>query len=419
MSAHPVKVMIGDDMRRKRLTVFFRLFLALPHYVWLGIWGIGAIVAAIANWFATLVLGRSPAGLHGFLALYVKYATQVYAYLLLAAGPYPQFDGRDGYQVDLEIAPPMPQRRLSVALRLILAVPVILLSLTLMGGFSVGTRRFSASSQFGLAYAAAFLGWFACLAVARMPRGLRDCVAWGVGFAAQLWAYLFVLTDRYPDSDPEVVIGELPGRDDAVALTLAEARRRSRLTVFFRLLLAFPHLVWLTLWGLLALPVLLVAWLMTLVRGELPQQLHVFLARYLRCGGQVSAFLGLVSNPFPGFAGTPGSYPAEVAIAEPRRQGRWTVGFRLLLAVPAWLLASAYSSLFLATAVLGWFAALVTGTMPRRLRNSGAHALRYMLQAYGYVFLLTGTYPYGGPCRIDGLHEEERPPQPSSESAFG
>ena len=40
-----------------------------------------------------------------------------------------------------------------------------------------------------------------------MPRGLRDCVVWGVGFGAQLWAYLLVLTSAYPDPDPAVVLG--------------------------------------------------------------------------------------------------------------------------------------------------------------------------------------------------------------------
>jgi Domain of unknown function (DUF4389) len=288
----------------------------------------------------------------------------------------------------------------------------------LFGSGNVNIGRGASRSynyNFGIADAAALLGWFACLAVARMPRGLRDCVVWGVGFAAQLWGYLFMLTDRYPDCDPEVVIGELPAREDEIAITLEPGLHRSRLTVFFRLLLAFPHLVWLTLWGVLAIPVLVAAWLATLARGQLPDALHAFLARYLRCAGQLWAFLGLVANPFPGFAGAPGTYPTEVDIAAPRRQNRWTVGFRLLLALPAWLLAASYGSLLLVGAVLGWFAALITGRMPRRLHNSGAHALRYAMQAYGYAFLLTGAYPYGGPCRFRGMSA----PEPAAASAFG
>ena len=119
----------------------------------------------------------------------------------------------------------------------------------------------------------------------------------------------------------------------------------------------------------------------------------------------------LVANPFPGFAGSAGSYPAEVAIDPPRRQNRWTVGFRIILVLPALLLGAAYGSVLWPVAVLGWFAALARGTMPRRLRNTGAQSIRYGAQLYGYLYLLTDTYPYGGPCRIPGVTGAQ--PQPS------
>jgi hypothetical protein len=50
--------------------------------------------------------------------------------------------------------------------------------------------------------AAAFLGWFFALARGRMPRGLRDLIVYALSYAAQLWSYLLLLTDRYPSSDP-------------------------------------------------------------------------------------------------------------------------------------------------------------------------------------------------------------------------
>ena len=48
--------------------------------------------------------------------------------------------------------------------------------------------------------------------------------------------------------------------------------------------------------------------------------------------------------------------------------------------------------------MLGWFAALFTGRMPLGLRNAGAYALRYLAQINGYLLLVTGAYPYSGPC---------------------
>jgi hypothetical protein len=405
--ARPVRLVVRDDLQRSRLTVFFRLLLAIPHAVWISLWGIVALLAAIVNWFATLADGRSPNALHNFLALYVKYVTQVYAYVYLAAHPYPPFDGRPGYPVDVEIDPPQHQRRVVVAARIILVIPALLFGATLAGspGWSSysrssggGSSGFSISNGGGLLIVVAVLGWFAILARGRMPRGLRDAAAYALSYAAQLWAYLFLLTERYPDSDPQRALEQLPARTDPVMLSVSGELRRSRLTVFFRLPLAFPHLLWLTLWGILALLAAIANWFATLFTGRSPQSLHAFLARYVRYQVHVTAFLYLIANPFPGFAGAVGSYPVEATIAPPRRQRRAKVGFRIVLALPALLVASAYGGVMTAAALLGWFASLATAKMPRGLRNAGALALRYSAQTSAYLFLLTASYPYTGPC---------------------
>ena len=113
---HPVRLLITDDLQRSRLTVFFRWLLSIPHFIWLTLWGIVTmLLAAIVNWLATSILGRPPAWLHGFLAAYVKYATQFHAYLHLAANPYPSFDGTPGYPIDVEIAPPAPPESVELA----------------------------------------------------------------------------------------------------------------------------------------------------------------------------------------------------------------------------------------------------------------------------------------------------------------
>jgi Domain of unknown function (DUF4389) len=86
-----------------------------------------------------------------------------------------------------------------------------------------------------------------------------------------------------------------------------------------------------------------------------------------------------------------------VEIEAPGRQSRWLTGFRLLLAVPAFILNSALNSLLLTVGVAGWFAALALGRMPVGLRNAGAHALHYNAQVNGYALLLTDRYPFSGP----------------------
>ena len=48
MDRHPVRLVAGDDLQRSRLTVFFRLLLAIPHAIWFLLWSIVALLAAIA-----------------------------------------------------------------------------------------------------------------------------------------------------------------------------------------------------------------------------------------------------------------------------------------------------------------------------------------------------------------------------------
>jgi hypothetical protein len=397
-----MRLTLSDDLHRSRGTVFFRAIFALPFLIWLVFWTIAALCVAFVNWVATLFEGRSPTPLHDFLARFVRYSTHTYAYLNLTAEPLPAFDGKPGYPVDVVVDPPARQNRWSVGFRLLLALPALLLAAALAGSGSFALDAVGSSGgagAFSALGAAALLGWFYAMARGRMPRGLRDLAAYALSYAAQTWSYLLLLTDRYPSSDPLTAIGQLPARSDPVRIEVADELRRSRLTVFFRLVLAFPHLVWLFLWGVVALLVAVVNWFATLATGISPGWAHCFLARYVRYQMQVGAFLYLVGNPFPGFVGAPGQYPIELHVADRERQNRWTVFFRLVLAFPALLLAGVFAQLLLVVAVFGWFASLATGRMPLGLRNLGAYALRYHSQAYAYVLLVTGAYPYSGPCR--------------------
>ena len=404
-------MVVSDDLERSRLTVFFRLILAIPHFIWFLLWSIAAYFATIVNWLATLVSGRSPGSLWNFLTAYLRYGTHLYAYVLLAANPWPGFTGRAGsYPIDLEIDGPEPQNRWITAFRLILVIPALLLASVLVGGTGGGGGGGSAGGDdggssgwyytgggLGFAVTVAFLAWFVCLARGRMPTGFRDAVAYAVRYGAQTWGYFLIVTDRYPNSDPSLPRPLPPPPRPVELVREDDGLRRSRLTVFFRLLLSIPHIVWLILWGIAVFFVLIVAWFAALFAGRVPEALHRFLAAYLRYEIHVFAYLGLVANPFPGFVGAAGSYPVDVRIGPRERQNRWKTGFRIILAIPALLVAGALSGALWVAAFLGWFASLALGRMPRGLRNLGAYALGYEAQAYAYTYLLTDSYAYTGP----------------------
>ena len=112
--------------------------------------------------------------------------------------------------------------------------------------------------------------------------------------------------------------------------------------------------------------------------------------------------------------GREGSYPIDLTIEPPARQRRLGVLLRLLLVLPAVLLASAYLGVGIVVAVLCWFAALVTGRVPRGLRDLGAVALRYQAQVYAYTLLVTSRYPDSSPALVA---PPERPLPPALEPA--
>jgi Domain of unknown function (DUF4389) len=185
---HPIRLRVTDDLRRTRLTVFFRLILAIPHLIWLSLWAVITILAAIVNWFATLFMGRSPDGLHNFLATFLRYATHVTAYVLLIADPFPGFTGKPGYPIDLEVDPPERQSRLTVFFRSILAIPAMIVA-NILGYLSRILALFS---------------WFVALVTGRVPQGLRNFAAFALRYETQTYGYLLLLTQRYPSFDVKV-----------------------------------------------------------------------------------------------------------------------------------------------------------------------------------------------------------------------
>jgi hypothetical protein len=183
LAVHPIGLIVEDDLKRTRLTVFFRFLLAIPQLIWIALWGIVVYLAVLVAWFAALVTGRVPDGLHDFIARYLRALTHVSSYLFLLADPWPPFGGVEGtYPVDVRVAPAAPQSRLTVFFRLILAIPALLL-----------VWAFRLVNQI-----IAFIGWFYCLATGHMHQGMRDISAWLLRYEVQTYGYIFLLTGEYP-----------------------------------------------------------------------------------------------------------------------------------------------------------------------------------------------------------------------------
>ena len=194
------------------------------------------------------------------------------------------------------------------------------LSPTGVGGARRGGRRSSAGSP--------------ALARGRMPHGLRDLRHVRDRLRRRRRPRtLLLVTDRYPDGDPDAVsptpaLPPAPGRDRGRPTTL----RRSRLTVFFRVLLAVPHLLWLTLWSVLVALAALVG-LARRARSSAgcPRPLHRFLAAFVRyVDARRTRSSSSSAARSPGFVGARGQLPRR-----PRRSSRRERQRRAGDAVPA------------------------------------------------------------------------------------
>jgi Domain of unknown function (DUF4389) len=88
----PVRTGFAPELEnRNRLTVGFRLILAIPQLIVVAILGIAALLVWVIAFFAVLFTGRWPEGLRTFVVGYMRWVTRVEAYIGLLTDAYPPF----------------------------------------------------------------------------------------------------------------------------------------------------------------------------------------------------------------------------------------------------------------------------------------------------------------------------------------
>lgn len=203
--SYGVEPQLGD---RNRLTVAFRIILAIPQVILVGgpgpgfgwgwdgfglrlislgggggIIGLAAAVGAIVSWFAVVFTGGQPRGLWDLSRFYLRWRSNVVAYAALLRDEYPPFGTGGGYPVTFDVAGyPEERDRWSVGLRLIYAIPHIIVLIFL-----------------GLAWLlTAIVGWFAILFTGRYPEGLYRFAVGYLRWSIRVQAYLLLMRDEYP-----------------------------------------------------------------------------------------------------------------------------------------------------------------------------------------------------------------------------
>jgi hypothetical protein len=188
---------------RNRLTTAFRLILAIPHLILVGGVGLGAasrgdgrttvggeggllgavaIFLAIVSWFTIVFTGTHLIGVRQFTSYYLRWRVRALAYFMLLEDVYPPF-GDAPYPASIEIADPVSARdRVSVGLRILLAIPHII-------------ALFFVLIAWGLATIAA---WFIILFTGTYPQGLYEFGTGALRWRLRVESYMLLMVDEYP-----------------------------------------------------------------------------------------------------------------------------------------------------------------------------------------------------------------------------
>lgn len=179
--------------------------------------------------------------------------------------------------VTLSLEGVRPQRRATVAFRVILLIPHLLFTVVLQV----------------VAFVVIFFAWFAVLFTARMPTGMGDFLRRVLQYQTRVYAYGLLLTDRFPPFD----VGP---SDYAVELEIDEPGTFNRAAVLFRFILQ----LWALFLSQIATSGLFViqffVWLVTLVSGRIPATAYLANAAVLRYQMRTWAYVGMLTTEYPG-----------------------------------------------------------------------------------------------------------------------
>ena len=181
-SPSPILVRVAAPTRQRRVTVLFRVILAVPHFVVLYALNIALEVVALIGWFIALFTGELPEWAHTFMTGVIRWQTRVYAYMYLLTDVYPPFSlDDDAYPVRL-VSRRTKLNRLAVLFRIILTIPAAIVA---------------GVAGFGLVVLS-FFAWLIVLFTGQLPSAWHQAAAAIVRYVARYSGFFFMLTSEYP-----------------------------------------------------------------------------------------------------------------------------------------------------------------------------------------------------------------------------
>jgi len=171
----------------------------------------------------------------------------------------------------------------------------------------------------------------------------------------------------------------------------APARQR-RWTVLLRLLLLIPQFIVLYVLNIVTFFAAIGAWFAALVLGRLPEWAASYLSAYVAYVTRVYASLLLLIDRYPPFAFEAPGFPVQVEL-RPGELNRLAVFFRIILVIPAAIVAGLATSGWFVLSFFCWLVVLIMGRNPEPLAGATAAILRFSMRLHAYFLMLTSAYP--------------------------
>jgi ABC-type sugar transport system permease subunit len=180
-----------------------------------------------------------------------------------------------------------------------------------------------------------------------------------------------------------------------VQFTAQWVERHSRLSTFFRFLLAIPAEIVAFFYLLAASFAVFFAWFAMVFTGRYPEGLYNFACGALRNITRVNGYLYYLTDQYPPFNGKPDdTYPVALTFAPPLEQySRAKAFFRVILYIPVLFMTYVYSIMLSFVVFAAWVVIIITGKLPKGLQDIIELGVRYTIRGHAYYWLITETYP--------------------------
>jgi hypothetical protein len=186
-----------------------------------------------------------------------------------------------------------------------------------------------------------------------------------------------------------------PDVPQPVLLSFPERSKQRRWTVLIRFILTIPLGVVVLVIGIGAFFVAIVGWFGALFTGQLPDFARKYLTRYIKLSINLSTYAYLLTDKFPPFEAEEVDYPVHMAVPPPTKLNRWAVFFRVILAIPAFIVTTVVSYGFGVLAFFLWLITLISGWLPGSAHGAMSGWLRYQTRLNAYYLMVIPTYPNG------------------------